>query len=564
MENNNKTNNICQNTSPNEIKQNTNQSSKLFSNKILRQSQSLKSLKINNNLVNLYSSVRSGLNSAKINNNNIQNDNYNNNIIKDNIRSNLIEKYHTRIRIPFNDLQKLNKEQLLDLIQFIDYSCSLTLEDPGYIGSTYSIFTIEKNEISNIYNIIINKNKIDINGNENDFKKEDLKIDKKSNNMLLKNNKNEQNKKSNIIFKEKDNILDINQDKPKNMGIDHNFQPPIICSMHKNEKFQTLNDYFSHYQDVHKEFVCQECGKKYETFKKMKKHIFKMIHKNNKENENNNNNDDPHSINNLNKKHNVENKMVKCFECDLIFNTIENMKSHYYSIHEKSKNKKEDDIKSKDNSKMVNDKFNKWVENRMGNKKEEENKKENKKKEKFEKADDIEDEKEEDQKKIDDIIIRDILESNSVVRKKKEKAKKNKTNNQNQDDFISEKDNKNIHDKKKEENKSNKIYCDICNKEFLSKYAIDAHMKDKHIEYLYCEVCGKFFSSMPALESHCKTKTHHKDLYCEICDRAFTSKQAKENHCKDKNHYQFICKTCNKKFLSLEAKESHCRAKNHL
>ena len=58
------------------------------------------------------------------------------------------EEYQTWIRIPFNDLIKLSKEYLVDLIQFIDYSCSLTLEDSYYTDSTFSIFKIEKTKLS--------------------------------------------------------------------------------------------------------------------------------------------------------------------------------------------------------------------------------------------------------------------------------------------------------------------------------------------------------------------------------------------------------------------------------
>ena len=36
--------------------------------------------------------------------------------------------------------------------------------------------------------------------------------------------------------------------------------------------------------------------------------------------------------------------MVKCFECDLIFNTMEKMKNHYSIIHEKNSNKNKKEV----------------------------------------------------------------------------------------------------------------------------------------------------------------------------------------------------------------------------
>ena len=41
---------------------------------------------------------------------------------------------------------------------------------------------------------------------------------------------------------------------------------------------------------------------------------------------------------NENINNNLDNDKIKCTECELIFNSIESMSSHFYEIHEKQKN----------------------------------------------------------------------------------------------------------------------------------------------------------------------------------------------------------------------------------
>ena len=71
---------------------------------------------------------------------NINNINNRNNKLFNNYDIN--EKYKTRISIKTKELEELDKKYLIELIQFIIYSCNLILEDYRYIDSTYSIFKI--------------------------------------------------------------------------------------------------------------------------------------------------------------------------------------------------------------------------------------------------------------------------------------------------------------------------------------------------------------------------------------------------------------------------------------
>ncbi len=283
MEDNTKNLYRCESASSMQLRSNNNLYQMIFANitqkNIIKKSKSIKSYRIkdtNKLLSNISSQNKIEFNSLKYksqkdSNNNKKDDknknNINENISELNLNNKINEEYQTRIRIPFNDLIKLSKEYLVDLIQFIDYSCSLTLEDSCYTDSTFSIFKIEKNKIKQGYNIIIDKTKCNINDIENNSIKEDMKIENKSD-INIKKKKNEKIKRNFILFKDTINKNEENFDKK------HNFKFPIFCSFHNNRKFQNLYDYLFHCKESHKDFVCEECGKKFIVFNKFKKTSF--------------------------------------------------------------------------------------------------------------------------------------------------------------------------------------------------------------------------------------------------------------------------------------------------
>ena len=217
MEDNTKNLYRCESASSMQLRSNNNLYQMIFANitqkNIIKKSKSIKSYRIketNKLLSNISSQNKIEFNSLKYksqkdSNNNKKDDknknNINENISELNLNNKINEEYQTRIRIPFNDLIKLSKEYLVDLIQFIDYSCSLTLEDSCYTDSTFSIFKIEKNKIKQGYNIIIDKTKCNINDIENNSIKEDIKIENKSD-INIKKKKNEKIKRNFILFKD--------------------------------------------------------------------------------------------------------------------------------------------------------------------------------------------------------------------------------------------------------------------------------------------------------------------------------------------------------------------------
>ena len=381
------------------------------------------------------------------------------------------KEFETRIGINTKDLLELKKEDLLDLILFINYSCSMTLEDHRYANSNYKIFKIVKSLDKNGYDIIIDKDEIN----------------------KLKNQQS-----------------------------------------------------------------------------------------------------------------------IKCSECDCVFEKMEYLIEHYSSIHEKNKNEKEkklknEKIKEKSN---IDIKFNKWVEDRM--KQNEINEDKNKIKDENEIIKDKNEIKEKEKKgntKEEEMKIKkNIKYKNKKKPNNENKTEKGSQNDDNIDDVIkdilqfndipkkkeSKKNEEKEEEKKKKKEDGNLMFtCEVCQKKFISKYALDNHKIDKnhyaefackvcnkiflsekakenhcktknHNENICCTVCEKYFASEQAKEYHCKDKSHYEKLYCNICKKIFSSKEAKEQHCRVKNHYEgFYCKTCDKLFSSLEAKEQHCKVKNH-
>ena len=75
------------------------------------------------------------------------------------IEEDKIEQKNVRIAIETEKLNLLEHQKLVELIQFIEYTCDLTLNDERYINTTYNIFKIIRNVEKKAYDIIINDEK---------------------------------------------------------------------------------------------------------------------------------------------------------------------------------------------------------------------------------------------------------------------------------------------------------------------------------------------------------------------------------------------------------------------
>ena len=187
--------------------------------------------------------------------------------------------------IEFQNLRKLNKEQLLELIIYIINISYLTLKDKKYINSIHKIFTLVKNMEKNCYDITIYKDIYNQNNLQNLIEKNNEIISKE------KNNKN----------KYKDKKIENNENKDKNA---HPIKLPIYCSIHDNKKFQTIKDYINHYKTTHNnnEYICFICKQKFISIRLLKRHFYKFISINDKDSYNNNYNNQSYNNKDYNNK----------------------------------------------------------------------------------------------------------------------------------------------------------------------------------------------------------------------------------------------------------------------
>ena len=185
-------------------------------------------------------------------------------------------------------LNKLGKKDLIYLIQFIDAFCDLTIENKFLHKIENNIFAIKKS-------------------NKKDINKFTLYVPLQK----LKNKKHNDNNNDNKIKM---------QQKIEN-----------FCQYH-NKKINNYYDNSNHYIYCHT-FQCDKCHKFFNYRNNLKNHICDNII--NIINENDNNNLDIIANKQKLKAKLNKNNMIKCQECDLIFNNIESMKLHMIQIHKK-------------------------------------------------------------------------------------------------------------------------------------------------------------------------------------------------------------------------------------
>ena len=247
------------------------------------------------------------INNNNINNINNINDNYNK------INANI---YNFKIDITSEILQELKKENLIYLVKFINDYCNLTI-DSQFLNLNHEIFQIHKSKKNlNEYILSVKKRIINKILFENNIKKEDEKED---------NNKNEENEEKN---KKEENIF--------------------YCSSHKMN-FTNKSEFFGHYFRIHsfKKDKCNKCSHIFSSRKDFGSHrCFKNI------DDNKNISNFKQKLNNLNNNI-VNSNMIKCTECDLIFNTVEDMTFHYHKIHEIKKLKSNNNMKKVENHKNI-------------------------------------------------------------------------------------------------------------------------------------------------------------------------------------------------------------------
>lgn len=100
--------------------------------------------------------------------------------------------------------------------------------------------------------------------------------------------------------------------------------------------------------------------------------------------------------------------------------------------------------------------------------------------------------------------------------------------------------------------------CDVCNKFYSSKSALNGHMKIHTGEKFDCDICGKKSTQRAAHIIHMRLHSGEKDYVCEVCGKGFIRKDMMTLHIRRVHElYQFPCPYCEDKFNTRYQLEVH-------
>lgn len=94
--------------------------------------------------------------------------------------------------------------------------------------------------------------------------------------------------------------------------------------------------------------------------------------------------------------------------------------------------------------------------------------------------------------------------------------------------------------------------CQVCEREFTTKFSLSSHIKSQHLELkktYSCPLCGKTFSQVRSYRQHANVHAGIKPYKCEICGKAFTyDKSLSEHRYMHDAVKHFSCDVCGKEF----------------
>ena len=108
-----------------------------------------------------------------------------------------------------------------------------------------------------------------------------------------------------------------------------------------------------------------------------------------------------------------------------------------------------------------------------------------------------------------------------------------------------------------------RFVCDYkdCGKQFVTKYRLDIHKLNQHqgIRRYACSICGKTFTEKGILKTHQSIHTDERKFKCSCCGRCYKTISPLYSHIKIShlNERKYKCQICNKSFGKTSSLKRH-------
>lgn len=113
-------------------------------------------------------------------------------------------------------------------------------------------------------------------------------------------------------------------------------------------------------------------------------------------------------------------------------------------------------------------------------------------------------------------------------------------------------------------NKSRRLYCEMCNKRYKNRRALQSHRRRVHFKNqinCFCKLCQKVFGSERSFKNHNFNKHTDKSTFkhlCTICDRKFIDSYTYNVHTmRHVAKKPFACHLCNKRYVVKNELSNH-------
>ena len=112
------------------------------------------------------------------------------------------------------------------------------------------------------------------------------------------------------------------------------------------------------------------------------------------------------------------------------------------------------------------------------------------------------------------------------------------------------------------------LKCEICNKDFKKKKGLIDHIDRIHkhdiskVNQFDCNYCDKYYTTRGNLDRHVDAVHFGKSFICDICDKSYVESAQLKNHFKaihDVTNAKYICKFCQKVFVTNTQLQNHIK-----